>query len=128
MSVIRQLYSDGSIAKGRRQRSSTFRPTGNKDLDSALSEIYSRLADVEASVREGVTAIETTISVTATTTYTIRHNLNSPVRWYVVDWVGTSNSASFDRSSSSDSNSLVLRANTTGRATIRIESSYGDMR
>lgn len=128
MTVPRQAYSDGTIAKGRRQRNFTYAPTGDKKIDDVITSLSTRLARIESMVRDGVTAVEMTIDVSSGTTYTLTHNLGSAVRWYVVDWVGSSTSAGFDRSSTSDGNKLVLRANTTGRATVRIECSYGDMR
>lgn len=127
MTTFRQFSTTGTVARARRQRSHASPSTGDAKVDAALSELSDRLSVVESQVRDNVTAVEISQAVTATTTYTLTHNLNSPVRWYVVDWVGSSNAPSFDRSSSSTLNALVIRANTTGTATIRIESSYGDM-
>lgn len=128
MTTFRQFSTAGTVAKARRQRNSTVVATGNEKVDSAIAALSERISILESNARDSVTAVEVTLTVAASTNYPIKHNLNSAVRWYPIDWVGVGNTYSLNRvASQSDLNTLTLRSNTAGQVVVRIETSYGAM-
>lgn len=128
MTTFRQFSTAGTVAKARRQRNSTVVATGNEKVDSAIAALSERISILESNARDSVTAVEVTLTVAASTNYPIKHNLNSAVRWYPIDWVGVGNTYSLNRvASQSDLNTLTLRSNTAGQVVVRIENSYGAM-
>lgn len=128
MTTFRQFSTEGTVAKARRQRNSTVVATGNEKVDSAIAALSERISILESNARDSVTAVEVTLTVAASTNYPIKHNLNSAVRWYPIDWVGVGNTYSLNRvASQSDLNTLTLRSNTAGQVVVRIETSYGAM-
>ncbi len=128
MTTFRQFDTAGAVAKSRRQRNSAPTPTGDAKVDAALSALSERITVLESNARDNVTAVEFTLTVAASTNYPIKHNLNSAVRWYPIDWVGVGNTYSLNRvASQSDLNTLTLRSNTAGQVVVRIDTSNGAM-
>lgn len=124
--TARVFKTDGTIVRGRPCRSYDIPYVSDEATNRALVALSDRIKSLEQVARDPITALEYTLAVTATNTYTIAHNLNSVVRWYVVDWrSGSANTASFNRQSGTDLNNLKLLANTTGTAVVRVETCDG---
>lgn len=64
----------------------------------------------------------------------LNHNMNGPVRWWVSCWTRPKSQGAYPttapilvQDATSDSNTLVLRSSTVGRAVVRIEPASGTM-
>ena len=96
------------------------RPVYSQELVS-----YKRLEQVP----ELDLAIEFERDIVSGTDYTFVHSLGVPVRWWVVDWGPSPGGAApvigprLVKQTTSDTDTLILTANATGRVVVRVEPS-----
>lgn len=126
---LKTYRQDGTVVKARSPylRRSSIPESVTKD-PKELAEVLSRQQDDIQQLRSTQrTAIEYTIELSASSTHVITHNFGVPVSWWVVDWVPTSAGTAcvLARSSTSDTNTLVLLGTSSGVARVRLEPSDG---
>ncbi len=100
-----------------------------KDADklaNILRGALQRVSDLEAKVPAQGTEFEVSCGASGALV-SLPHNYGCPVRWWVTGWLQVSGvaypvtSPNLAEDSSSDSNTLVLRSYTVGRAIVRVE-------
>ena len=132
---MRFVGIDGTLAKARRFVSSALNVSEDEvSIPGKLAEILRqslrRVAELEA--RTPPEAIEFEVEVgTLGALTTMRHGLNSGVRFSVVYWTKIRAGSTYPTAApvliadeTSDSNNLVLRSYVAGRAVIRIEPAF----
>lgn len=99
-------------------------------LTELLRGVMKRLSDIESALPPEATEFEVNAG-TDGAEVRLLHGFNGPVRWYVTTWTQTGGSTYpvdapvFVQDATSDSNTLVLRSYSSGKAVIRVEQSNG---
>lgn len=91
-------------------------------LAETLRQVMLRLNKLEAESNPPAVEFEVTVA-SGGAVVELRHELNGPVRWWVVKWMKTVSSAghSLYEDPTSDQDTLRLKSFISGRAVIRIE-------
>lgn len=127
---MRSVSVLGTVQKSRRtvSRAASVQDEEVKDpgkLAELLRGAMKRIADLEAKVPADAVEFEVIVGAAAALT-SMRHNLNGPVRWFVVNWTGSPTATPVSApalvvNSTSDNNTLVLKSYVAGQAIIRVE-------